>query len=395
MNQIEALNKRKDELMARQEVILNSATERKSKLTDAENEEFTKHEAEVKDITTNVARYEALAKGRADLKTPTTQPVVDASAKLNKIAGKRVLSAEYCDTFYKNFGKLSRVSADLLFEGADGDSSEGGVVAPVIYEGTVIPLAPQNMALRQLATVSPTSNDIKIPCQLTRSVAAVKDQTITGDTNSFSDTNPTVKLKTLSAKMMGNRVPASIESLADIGYLQAFMQSDISVAVLQAEEGEYTDVLLDPSDGATPYSATSVTIAEPESFLDVMAVQPSIYDNGSSWLMAKRTGFAIQKAQIEDNQFTPFWSVQNGQPYFHGAPVFYSSKMQDVGSPAADVVCYGNFKAGLIIGDRNQSSILIKVDDLTGFKDGVVFVYGYRRSGALVRNQDALRSVTL
>ena len=396
MTKIEQLNKRKDELFARQEQILNSCEEAKRKPNEAEEAEFKNLSVEIADITTQVARRKEVENGRAALALPTSQPIIPGDPKnLAKASGRRTLSPEYFEAFYKNFGKLGKISNDLLFEGADADSADGGVVAPIIFEGTVIPLAPINMALRDLATVTATSNDIKIPCQVTKSVAAVKQQTTSGGTHSFAATNPTIVLKTLSAAMIGNYIPASIESLQDIGYLQTFVQSDIARAVVEAEEGEYTDVLLDPTDGASVYSASSVTIAAPESFLDIVAAQPSTYDNGSSWLMAKRTAFALRKAQIEANQFTPFFTSQGGRSYFHDYPVYYSSKMQDVGSPAADQVVFGNFKDGLIIGDRNNGAVLIKVDDITGFKDGVINVFGYRRSGALVRNQDALRQYSL
>jgi hypothetical protein len=60
--------------------------------------------------------------------------------------------------------------------------------------------------------------------------------------------------------MNGNYVPASLESLQDIGYLQDFVKSDISRAVLDREEDSFTVVLLDPTDGATPYTATAVPL---------------------------------------------------------------------------------------------------------------------------------------
>jgi len=398
------LNKQKVELLNAQEAILNSAESAKRQLTAAEDEEFKKHENAIKDISLQIDRHTAIATERAKLAMATSQPVVPGQAKPK--FGSVKLSEEYREAFYRNFSKLGSVRNDLLFEGADADSAEGGVVAPIVFEDSVIPLAPTNMALRQLAFVTPTQNDIKIPCEVTRSTAAVKQQSTTGGTHSFAATNPTIVLKTLSAAMIGNYIPASIESLQDIGYLQSFVQDDISRAVLEAEETSYSGVLLDPTAGATPYTATPVAVASPESFLDVIAAQPTKYDNGSSWLMDKTTGFAIRKAQIDANQFLPYWTREidplDGvlRDFFHGYPVRYSSRMKGAktaGSPptAHDATCFGNFKLGFIIGDRNNSAILVKVDDITQFGDGIIKVFGYRRSGALVRNQDALRQVTL
>lgn len=394
--QIEQLNKRKDELQARQEAILNSATESKRALTAAENEEFGKHEAEVKDIVTNVARYQALSKDRSAARKATSTPIVGDSkdataAMLAQLTGKKSLSPEYFEAFYKNAGKW-RILNDMNFEDQSGsDVATGGVIAPTIYEGQVVALAPQNLALRQLAFVTPTQNDIKIPRQVSRAVAAKKtqstDNTSTTGT-SFAATNPTIELITLGADMLGNYVPCSLEALQDIGYMQAFVQNDLSYAVLQAEEVAYTDVLLDNTDGAELFSGS---LSTPEDYLD-MTVQPDKYDANSSWLMPKRTSISLRKAQVASNQFNPFWTVVNGREYFHGYPVYHSTKLEGVGSPAADAVVFGDFKQGLIIGDRNNSAVLVKVDDITQFKAGIIQIFAYRRSQALVRDQKAVRT---
>jgi HK97 family phage major capsid protein len=197
-----------------------------------------------------------------------------------------------------------------------------------------------------------------------------------------------VKLVTLGADMLGNYVPCSLEALQDIGFMQAFLQNDISYAVLDAEEVAYTDVLLDATNGATHFTGS---LTHPEDYLD-MTVQPDRYDAGSAWLMPKRKAISLKKAQVAANQFNPFWTTVNGREYFHGYPVYHSTKLQDLGSPAADAVVFGNFNQGLIIGDRNNSAVLIKVDDITNFKQGIINIFGYRRSQALVRDRAALRS---
>lgn len=387
--QIVALNKRKAELEARQEVILNAGIAGNRSLNDAEKAELTTLDNDIKDVNDNVARFEALAKSSAALKQPVTQPVVaDGDVKKSKFAQKKIMSDEYFETFYKNVGKLGKIENNILFEGADTDSATGGVVAPILFDGQVIPLAPNNLALRQLAFVTPTENDIKIPVQLTRSAAAKKLQSTSGGNHGFSATNPTIKLVTLSADMNGNFVPVSLEALQDIGYMQAFVQNDISYAVQDAEEVAYTTVLLDGTNGAVHFTGT---LTEPEDYLD-MTVQPDKYDAGSAWLMPKRKAISLKKAQVAANQFNPFWTTINGRDYFHGYPVYFSSKLEDLGSPAADAVVFGNFNQGMVIGDRNNGAVLVKVDDITNFQNGIINIYGYRRSGSLVRDRNALRS---
>jgi hypothetical protein len=100
------LNKQKDELLTRQEAILNSASEAKRKLSDAENTEFDNHTATINDLNTQIDRHTAIAAERGKLALPTSQAIVPANK--GKGLGKVIkLTEEYAEAFFANFLSLA------------------------------------------------------------------------------------------------------------------------------------------------------------------------------------------------------------------------------------------------------------------------------------------------
>ncbi len=85
----------------------------------------------------------------------------------------------------------------------------GGYAVPIIVDGNIVPLAPNELAIRQLATVIPTSSDIKIPIQATRGTAAAKAES-GGANNAFTGTDPTLIQKTLSSHMAGDTIDLDV-----------------------------------------------------------------------------------------------------------------------------------------------------------------------------------------
>ena len=89
--QTEKLNKRKNELLDQQTLVLNQAQELKRKLTDIEEAAFTAASAEITDIETSVARFEAIAKSKSLISLPTSLPVVAAEKSRKSIDRKSVV----------------------------------------------------------------------------------------------------------------------------------------------------------------------------------------------------------------------------------------------------------------------------------------------------------------
>src|ERR1700685_740170 len=170
------LNKRKLELITQQEAVLNAAMEAKVKLTDVQEAQFAASTAEIHEIDTNLVRMAAIAKGKAEVNSPTSDLFIGQEAKTLK-SGKKVFSAEYHKAFWSSIKERNFTMGALN----EGTAAEGGFAVPVIVEDEIIPLAPLESSMRKLALVLVTENDIKFPQQATRTVAAQKTES--GDTS--------------------------------------------------------------------------------------------------------------------------------------------------------------------------------------------------------------------
>lgn len=296
------LNKRKRDLLASQEATLNSAQEAKRKLTDAENNSFNDATAEIADIDQTLQHMEAIAKGKASLTQATSQIVIPS---VSDSAIKKAFSNEYHEAFYNQFKNAGRGIYNTAL--GEGGTTDGGYLVPITVDGTIVPLAPQETALRQLAKVIPTTNDIKLPAQGAKTIAAAKAESRTGD-NAFGGTAPSFTQVTLSAFMAGAIVPVTIELAQDIPALQEFLNQDISDGILVYEDNKFVNGSGsgEPQGVLTGAIAAQTAALSADAGLDLVGkLNPRYYAN-ASWLMNRQTGINLRKKQIDANQFLPF-----------------------------------------------------------------------------------------
>ena len=82
-----------------------------------------------------------------------------------------VLSEDYYNAFHTWIGTRGQEVSAALYEGS---GSAGGFIVPLTVEGQVIPLAPQEMGVRTIASVVATAMDIKLPRAASFGAAALK-----------------------------------------------------------------------------------------------------------------------------------------------------------------------------------------------------------------------------
>lgn len=392
------LQQRKAHLLNKQEAILNTAETAKRKLTDGEEADFKAATAEIADLDQTVARIDAIAKGKAELNTPTSQPVVNDGSK-KKFGSKQTFSEEYAEAFYGSFknGGFKNTSNSALGEGG---TTDGGYLVPITVDGTIVPLAPQELAIRQLALVIPTDNDIKLPAQLTKTQAAAKAES-RGTDHAFAGVAPSFTQVTLTAYMAGVVVPVTLELAQDVPALQPFLTADLSRGIQNYEE----DKFINGSGSGEPMgilngadAGQSVAMDEyGEAALDLTGELRAAYYPNANWLMNRQTGIAMRKKQLAANQFNPYWVSTGREDFLHGFKVYYSSAMPVYSaSPAVEgAVAFGDFKTCMVIGDRGGPAINVKVLDQTSIKNGILDVLGYRRTDSRIRVSEAVKIWTI
>jgi len=320
--------------------------------------------------------------------------LVDGGRRYTKTV-KQELSAEYTGDFYDYISSKGTKVGAALYEGSDGS---GGYAVPVTVDDQIVPLAPQEMALRRLATVIPTVMDIKIPIKQSFGTTAAK-----AELSSFGEVEPTLEQTTLSAYMAGNLHNISWELAQDVPAFQAFAVDDLILSQQMFEENLYCNgtgtgqaqgIFGNVGAGITDEPDSNGNLVSINATLDVQGTLNAVYHPNASWLMTRATGIIIRKAQTQANLFSPAWTRVGKQDFLHGYPVEFSA-YAPAAARGATPVLFGDFKRAYVIGDRGGSGINVKVLDQPLASQGILQLLAYRRTDGRVRRSEAVQGITI
>ena len=309
------------------------------------------------------------------------------------------LSRDYRNAWIQYVSDKKIIAA--LYEGAD---SAGGYAVPVTVDGQILPLAGEDSALRRVARVITTDGDIKIPLEVSETAADTKAESGASDF-AFDLSGPTLSQTLLTAYQIGDETDLSWELASDAPELiPEFLNPSIERGVRFKEEtafvtgsgsGEPQGIL---SSGGAPFGvAHSVVSLDP--ILDLIGSIKAEYLDNASFLMNRKTAVAARKQQIADGQYVKAWTREIGsqgrpQDFLFGFPVYYSAGMPTI-AQSAKVICFGDFRRAVVIGDRGGSAISIKVLDQTKATIGLVTVLGYRRTDQRIVAPEAISTFVI
>jgi HK97 family phage major capsid protein len=392
---IKALNTRKKELLDAQEKMLVAATDSKIQLTAAQEEQFKNFTNEIDSINTNLARTEAINKGKLEVGVPSSTLAIPAD--FSNVKSKYTnCTAEYAGAFWNALSTRNFSNAAL---GEGGTAADGSFLVPNQTDPSIPNLAVIEASARKLSRVITTEMDVKLPYQASKTVAALKAESNNTSTNAFATNVPTFNTTTLTAYMAGDSVAVSWELMQDVKALSQFITADLNRAVYNYEEGMFingtgTGQPLGYVTGATQFATEALSI---NNILDLIASIKAAYFSGSSFLMNRSEFHRLYKAQIASSQFQTYVTYDvNGQPRILGFPVYFSSVMPTyLASPATTgAVLFGDFSAGWVIGDRGDANIRVKVLDQVAALNGQTIVLGYRRTDQRCVLQEAVACLT-
>ena len=315
-------------------------------------------------------------------------PFVEGKSQKNGVI--QHLSAEYVEDFYSYIqSNGQKIGASL----SEGTNSAGGFAVPVTVDSLIVPLAPNEMSVRQLATVIPTSNDIKVPRKGSFGTTTAK-----AEAAAFTENDPTLEQFTLSAFMAGNMEKISWELAQDVPAFTAFCTNDGILAQQMYEENKYINGSgtgepqgLIGNVGAGP-AAAALSLS---GILDLIGTLKGVYHANAAFLMQRATGIAIRKLQVGANLFEPVWTSVNGKPYLYDYPVSFADAMPTAGTAGHVPILFGSFKDGYVIGDRGGSGISVKVLQEAFAVNGQIALLFFRRTDGRVRRSEAIQAYTL
>jgi HK97 family phage major capsid protein len=305
------------------------------------------------------------------------------------------LSPEYADEFFQYVASGGTKIGAALYEGS---SPAGGYAVPITVDDQIVPLAPNEMAVRRLAMVLPTVMDIKVPVKESFGEATAK-----AENSAFTEYDPTIGQFTLSAYMAGIQETVSWELAQDVPSFQAFCVDDMILAQQMYEENLYVNGTGSGQAQGLIGNVGAGVFEEPDGngnlvtvngTLDLIGKLNAIYHGNASWLMNRSTSIVLRKAQVETNLFNPIWTRVGTQDYLHGYPVQFSANMPTAARGSAPIL-FGDFKRGYVIGDRGGSGINVKVLDQPLATQGQIILLAYRRTDGRVRRSEAIQQYNI
>ena len=290
---------------------------------------------------------------------------------------------------------------------SEGTTTAGGFAVPVTVDQQIVPLAPPVIGVETIATVIPTSMDVKFPRKTAHGTATYK-----AESAAFGGADPTIDQFTLSAYMVGHSEAASWELLQDVVAFQSFMTDDILLSIATLKENYYVNgtgtnqpqgLIGNTGTGTgAAYAVTGTPATDSAALLlatfDVLGTISPVYDAGASWLMQRATSVAIRKAQMQTNLFAPVYFTDGaGKDYLHGRPVTFSGAMPllpTATTTGVSPILFGDFKRGYLIGHRGGSGVNVKILDQIQALNGQLVILGYQRVDARVRRSEAIQQIS-
>jgi len=400
---VQEMQSQHDNALAKAEGIISAAERSKRQLTSYEQQTVDRSLREAKDMKPRIAAAKtkdspirSTEEMRAMLANVPRMPHLtrESGNGLTPIMPAK-FSREYFQSFYSGYLGGGPINAAMY----EGSSPSGGYAVPIVVDDQVVPLAPQDSAVRRLAKVIPTRSDIKTPQVIARGTVAAKSET-----SSFTVAVPSLAQFTLSAFAAGVQVQTSMELAQDVNLLDAFVLEDAMSAFLEYEEnlfvngtgtGQAQGLIGNTGAGVTEEPDASGNLVSIQGTLNILGKLKATYHANATWLMQRATSLIIRKAQVGSNLFEPVFRRENGVDLLHGYPVEYSSVMPTAARGATPAL-FGDFGRGYLIGDRGGPALFLKILDQADLaSQGLRDLLFYRRTDGRVRRSEAIQSYTI
>lgn len=396
-----SLKKEREDALAACESVVSTAEAAKRAMTPHEDRQYNAHMAAIKSLNSQIS---AIEKKNTIMQHVQDGKLIPAVAGLHNESEKpqrKFLSAEYLEAFREFISSGGKKISAALYEGSD---LAGGYAVPIVVDSQIVPLAPAEIGVEAIASVLPTSSDIKVPIKSAfGSGIAIKTES-GSSTHLFAESDPSLGEFTLSAFMLGGVATMSFELAQDVQLFQKFAVDDLLTSIAVFKDGKYVSgsgtnepqgLLGNVGAGVTGVAADGSGNLLPNTALfDVTGTLNAVYHPGASWLMSRATGTTLKKQQMSSNLFAPLWTQVGGRDYLLGYPVQYSAAMPSIAAGNTPVL-FGDFKAGYLIGVRGGAGVNVKILDQPLATSGQIQLLAYQRVDGRVRRSEAIQGITL
>ena len=362
-------------------------------LTAEDGAQYARMEAEIEDLTREIARNER-AEALDNQLARATRPPLTARPGMNTAvfhtdedepAGRA--SATYKRAFWDAM-RLNHSPAEVRNALSIGTDTEGGYLVPDEFERTLVDtLADQNIMRTLAKVITTTSGDRKIPVVATHGSAAWLDEG-----KPYTESDDTFNQVTLSAFKLGTFLKVSEELLNDSAFdIEAYLASEFARRMGAAEEEAFINGdgsgkptgIFHPTSGAQ----STVTTAKPtditaDELIDLHYALRAPYRKNAVWLMNDATVKTVRKLKDTTGQYLWQPALTAGDPdTILGRPVHTSTFVPEI-KAGARTVAFGDLSY-YWIADRVGRSFK-RLNELFATTGQVGFLASQRLDGKLI-----------
>lgn len=364
-------------------------------LSEEDSKTYDALEAEVVNLGKEIKRLERQEQIDAEMRKPTSQPILGTPATPDGQTKTGIASAEYTAAFWNNI--RNRNFADVRNALQIGEDTEGGYLVPDEFEKKLVSALEEENVFRTLATkIQTSSGDRKIPVitQKGEAVWMEEEEAYTLSDDAFGQI-------ALSAYKVGTAIKISEELLNDSVFdLPSYIAKEFARRIGTKEEeafligdgkGKPTGIFA-TTGGAENGATTTGAAITFDDVIELFYSLKSPYRKKAVWILNEQTVKALRK--IKDNTGNFIWqpSVSAGLPDTILNRPYVTSVYAPTIAAGAKAIAFGDYSY-YWIADR-QGRSLKRLNELFAMNGQVGFLASQRVDGKLIL-PEAIKTLTV
>ena len=364
-------------------------------LSEEDSKTYDALEAEVVNLGKEIKRLERQEQIDAEMRKPTSQPILGTPATPDNQTKTGTASAEYTAAFWNNIRNRNWI--DVRNDLQVGTDTEGGFLVPDEFEKKLISALEEENVFRPLATkIQTSSGDRKIPV-----ITQKGEATWMEEEEAYTLSDDAFGQIALSAYKVGTAIKISEELLNDSVFdLPSYIAKEFARRIGTKEEeafligdgkGKPTGIFAATGGAENGATATGAAIT----FDDVIELFYSIkspYRKKAVWVLNEQTVKALRK--IKDNTGNFIWqpSVSAGLPDTILNRPYVTSVYAPTIAAGAKAIAFGDYSY-YWVADR-QGRSLKRLNELFAMNGQVGFLASQRVDGKLIL-PEAVKALTI
>ena len=364
-------------------------------LSEEDSKTYDALEAEVVNLGKEIKRLERQEQIDAEMRKPTSQPILGTPATPDNQTKTGTASAEYTAAFWNNIRNRNWI--DVRNDLQVGTDTEGGFLVPDEFEKKLISALEEENVFRPLATkIQTSSGDRKIPV-----ITQKGEATWMEEEEAYTLSDDAFGQIALSAYKVGTAIKISEELLNDSVFdLPSYIAKEFARRIGTKEEeafligdgkGKPTGIFA-ATGGAENGTTTTGAAITFDDVIELFYSLKSPYRKKAVWVLNEQTVKALRK--IKDNTGNFIWqpSVSAGLPDTILNRPYVTSVYAPTIAAGAKVIAFGDYSY-YWVADR-QGRSLKRLNELFAMNGQVGFLASQRVDGKLILSE-AVKTLTI